>query len=78
VDVDPPAEPGTCRRCGGEVRQRADDQEETVRARLEVYANQTAPLVAHYRAKGILEEVRGDGSVDDIFRELLGRLTTGS
>ena len=45
---EPPAEPGVCDRCGGELTQRADDQEDTVRRRLEVYGQQTEPVLAHY------------------------------
>ncbi|PTV97567.1 adenylate kinase [Rhodobacter aestuarii] len=53
-----PVEPGTCDKCGGTVfKRRADDNAETARARLEAYHAQTAPLIAHYRALGVLETV---------------------
>jgi adenylate kinase len=49
---------------------RADDNEETIRRRMKVYADQTAPLVAHYREHGILAEVDGMGSVDEVARRI--------
>ena len=53
-------------------RKRADDTEETIRARLEVYANETQPLCDYYRSRGCLREVEGVGAV----REILGRILT--
>lgn len=62
-----PAVAGTCDKCGGtEFKRRADDNAETARARLEAYHAQTAPLIAHYRALGVLEEVDAMGSIDQI------------
>jgi adenylate kinase len=63
---DPPKQEGVCDHCGGELRQRDDDREETVRARLNVYDAQTAPLVDYYRQRGILREIDGVGKVEDI------------
>jgi adenylate kinase len=62
----PPAVPGRCDRCGGELYQREDDAEEAVKHRLEVYATQTAPLLDYYRSRNVLTEVRGQGPVDDV------------
>jgi len=62
----PPKTPGVCDRCGGELYQREDDKEETVRNRLGVYARQTAPLLDWYRARGLLSSVRGEGAIGDI------------
>ncbi|MEX0892679.1 MAG: adenylate kinase [Gemmatimonadota bacterium] len=57
---EPPAEPGVCDRCGGELTQRADDQEDTVRRRLEVYREQTAQVLAHYaRSDAPVHELDG-------------------
>jgi len=62
----PPARPGVCDRCGGELYQRDDDSETTVRHRLEVYARQTAPLLDYYRGRGVLSSVKGDGDMATI------------
>ncbi len=55
---------------GVELRQRADDAEETVRRRLEVYREQTAPLIEYFRSRGRLTEVAADGTPDEVFRGL--------
>ncbi|WP_339107734.1 adenylate kinase [Thioclava sp. GXIMD4216] len=66
-----PAVAGTCDKCGGtEFKRRADDNAETARTRLEAYHAQTAPLIAHYRALGKLEEVDAMGSIDTVASEL--------
>lgn len=58
---------GVCDKCGGtEFKRRADDNAETARARLEAYHAQTAPLIAHYTALGVLEEVDAMGDIDAI------------
>jgi adenylate kinase len=62
----PPARPGVCDRCGGELYQRADDSEATVRNRLRVYDTQTAPLLDDYRRRGRLSTVRGEGAIETI------------
>ena len=62
----PSARPGVCDRCGGELYQRADDSEATVRNRLRVYATQTEPLLAYYRDKRLLSSVRGEGTIQTI------------
>ena len=62
----PPKKPGVCDRCGGELYQRDDDSEATVRNRLEVYARQTAPLLDYYRDRGLLAAVKGEGTVQAI------------
>jgi adenylate kinase len=66
VDFDPPTAEGLCDRCSGELFQRDDDRPETVRHRLEVYAEQTSPLVAYYAAKGILIGIDATGPVDNV------------
>jgi len=66
VDFDPPAVEGSCDRCGGELFQRDDDREETIRHRLEVYAEQTAPLVAYFAESGVLIGIDATGPVDDV------------
>jgi adenylate kinase len=62
---------GRCDACGGETVQREDDREETVRRRLQVYAEQTAPLADYYEAAGLLRRIPGTGEIDAIFRRLL-------
>jgi adenylate kinase len=66
VDFDPPAKEGICDICGGELFQRDDDQPDTVRHRLEVYDEQTAPLIGYYASRGILVGIDATGPVDDI------------
>jgi adenylate kinase len=66
VDFDPPTREGVCDRCGGDLFQRDDDMPKTVRHRLEVYAEQTAPLIAFYATRGILVGIDATGPVDDI------------
>ena len=68
---DPPKEPGKCDRCGGELFQRADDHEQTIRARLAVYDDQTAPLIAYYRDSELLRPIDGTGSMEQIFKRIV-------
>ncbi|MEK7366416.1 MAG: adenylate kinase [candidate division NC10 bacterium] len=67
METAPPRRAGLCDRCGGALLQREDDREETIRKRLAVYREQTAPLVAYYRGRGLLREVDGRGDIDDVF-----------
>jgi adenylate kinase len=62
----PPKREGVCDRCGGELYQRDDDSEPTVRHRLRVYAQQTAPLLDYYRDRGLLTPIRGEGAIGTI------------
>ena len=64
----------SCRKCDGELIQRADDNEDTVGKRLEVYEKQTAPLIDHYKSKGKLIDVDGDGDIDSVFAAIVERL----
>lgn len=68
----PPKKAGVCDKCGGELYQRPDDTPETQRHRIEVYSDQTAPLIDYYRRKGLLVEVDGRPGIDEIQAELLG------
>lgn len=63
----PPKVAGVCDRCGGTLKQRADDQPETVRTRLEVYEKETSPLVAYYRRNGVLQNIDASGRADDVY-----------
>ncbi|MGH7385374.1 MAG: adenylate kinase family protein, partial [Candidatus Rokuibacteriota bacterium] len=62
----PPKAEGRCDQCGGELYQRDDDQAGTVARRLDVYQTQTAPLLDHYRKRGLLVRVAGEGPVDRV------------
>lgn len=71
VRFDPPSVDGRCDRCGGELFRRADDDERTVRARLKIYEEQSAPLIAYYDELGCLRRIDGVGSVDDVFGRIV-------
>ena len=59
-----------CDKCGGNLRHRADDNEETISNRLRVYEQQTSPLIAYYRTQDKLKIVEGEGDIKDIFAEM--------
>lgn len=59
-----------CSRCGATLIQRADDNEQTVKSRLDVYVEQTAPLIDYYAKAGVLKAVDGDKAVDAVFQEI--------
>jgi adenylate kinase len=66
VEFMPPKEEGKCDACGGELYQRDDDQEETIRQRLDVFEKSTSELVSFYGAKGLLREVDAAGTPDQV------------
>lgn len=66
VLYDPPARQGICDDCGGDLFQRDDDSEETIRHRLEVYAEQTSPLISFYADENILIGIDATGPVEEI------------
>ena len=66
VVSNPPEEKGICDSCQGELYQRDDDKETTIRSRLKVYKEQTAPLIAFYTGKKILYPIKGVGSIEEI------------
>ncbi|WP_144463324.1 adenylate kinase [Siminovitchia fortis] len=66
----PPAETGTCDRCGGELYQRPDDNKETVQNRLEVNMKQTQPLLDFYQEKGYLKNINGQQHIDQVFSDI--------
>ena len=63
-----------CAKCGAELIQRADDNEETVASRLDVYQKQTAPLIEYYAQKGVLLTVDGDGDIEKVFNSICEKL----
>ncbi|MBW1713364.1 MAG: adenylate kinase, partial [Deltaproteobacteria bacterium] len=70
---DPPQKEGVCDKCGGQLFQRDDDNEATVKNRLKVYNDQTQPLIDYYRAKGLLRPIEGQGGIEEVFE----RITSG-
>ncbi|WP_073951477.1 adenylate kinase [Streptomyces kebangsaanensis] len=77
VTYSPPKEQGVCDVCGGELYQRDDDSEETVRKRLEVYHTQTEPIIGYYKAQGLVVTISSLGPVDEITQRALGALKRG-
>ena len=74
IIFDPPSNPGICNKCNGELYQRDDDQEDTITARLDVHERQTAPVLAAYSERGMLHEVDGIGSPDQVFERINDQL----
>ncbi len=68
----PPRVAGKCDRCGGELYQRADDNVETIKKRLQVFFADTAPLIDYYAKAGKLLEIAGEGSVDAVAGRIVG------
>jgi adenylate kinase len=66
VDFEPPTEAGICDACGGELFQRDDDQPDTIRRRLQVYTEQTEPLVDYYATAGLVVSIAASGQVDEV------------
>jgi len=67
----PPKEEGKCDKCGGELYQRDDDKEETVRERFSVYRSQTEPLIEYYSKKGLVKNIDGTKSIDEVTADVL-------
>jgi adenylate kinase len=78
TEFDRPRVEGTCDDCGGALFQRDDDQPDTIRRRLEVYRDQTAPLVGHYRDEGLLRTIDASGPVDEVTRRAIAALEQAS
>ncbi|MGD6968872.1 adenylate kinase [Rossellomorea vietnamensis] len=66
----PPSEEGVCDRCGGDLYQRADDNEETVQKRLDVNIKQTQPLLDFYQDKGYLVNIDGQRDIKEVFSDI--------
>jgi adenylate kinase len=67
----PPKVQGKCDKCGGELAQRPDDQEETVKNRISKYLSETAPLIEFYKKAGVIAELDGEKKIDDVTAQLL-------
>ena len=74
VRFSPTRRDSVCDACGGETYQRDDDREETVRRRLTVYAEQTAPLARFYEGRGLLRRIAGTGEIGEIFGRMVQSL----
>lgn len=62
---------GICDKCGAELTQRKDDNEETAKARFDTYFKETAPLIDYYKNKGVLKSIDAEGSIDEVWERLL-------
>lgn len=71
VIFNPPAQEGVCDKCGGELYQRSDDNEESVGTRLDEYINKTAPLLKFYEDKGLLRQVDGEQEIGAVSEEIV-------
>ncbi len=74
LEFDPPSKGGVCDTCGGELFQRDDDRPETILRRLEVYGEQTEPLVDFYAEMGLLRSISATGAVDDVTQRAIAAL----
>ena len=74
VELNPPKIEGVCNVCQGELYQRADDNEETVSKRIQVYLDETRPLADYYAKVGILSNINGQQSIDEVFGDIVAAL----
>ncbi|MFZ7104431.1 MAG: adenylate kinase [Peptococcaceae bacterium] len=74
VMFNPPEKENVCNKCGGDLYQRNDDKVETVQNRLDVYEEQTAPLINYYQQKRLLKEINGAQSMEDVLADILSVL----
>ena len=77
LEFSPPKHAGKCDKCGGELYQRTDDTEQTVRARLKTYKDQTLPVSQFYKEKGILRAVDGEGSIPQVYERIVTAIKKG-
>ncbi|MGK5545277.1 adenylate kinase [Streptomyces sp. URMC 127] len=76
VIYNPPAAEGVCDACGGELYQREDDSEETVRRRLEVYHSETEPIIDYYKAQGLVVTISALGKVNEVTERAMAALSS--
>jgi adenylate kinase len=76
LEFNPPKVAGKCDKCGGELFQRSDDIERTVRERLRVYKESTLPLTNYYTKKGILKMIEGEGDIGAIYQRIVKAIKT--
>ena len=70
VEFNPPTEEGICDKCGGNLIQRSDDKEETVKNRIEVNKEKTEKLIKYYKDEGILNTIESSGGIDKVFSKV--------
>lgn len=70
LNYHPSAKGDRCEKCGGALYQRADDTEETVKNRLDVYQRQTAPLIEYYTKAGIIKNINGDQDIENVLKDI--------
>jgi len=70
----PTRDEGICDKCGGEIYQRNDDVEATVENRIDIYMNETAPLISYYTSKGKLINIEGEQSITAVFEDIVSAL----
>ncbi len=75
IKFNPPQVPGKCDHCGGELAQRPDDQEETVKNRIGKYLSETAPLLEFYQKAGVLAEMNGEQKIEEVTKQLLAAVS---
>lgn len=72
--LNPPATDNVCDQCGGELYQRSDDTLETAKNRLQVYNDQTQPLIEYYREEGLLLDINGDQEIAKVLQDIVEAL----
>jgi adenylate kinase len=77
LEFSPPKHAGICDKCGGDLYQRSDDTEQTVRTRLKTYKDQTLPVSRFYQEKGILRVVDGEGSIAQVYERIAAAIRKG-
>ncbi|MGF1426371.1 adenylate kinase [Kitasatospora sp. LaBMicrA B282] len=78
VVYNPPAVEGVCDECGGELYQRSDDTEDSVRVRLEEYHSKTEPIIGYYRQQGLVTTISALGKVDEVTQRAVEALRAGT
>ncbi|HPU00566.1 MAG: adenylate kinase [Firmicutes bacterium] len=78
IKFNPPRVRNVCDQCGGELYQREDDSLTTVQERLQVYREQTAPLIDYYRKQGVLEVIDGNREMEEVYADILAAIEKGS
>jgi len=77
IIFDPPIDKDVCNKCKGELYQRDDDKEDTIKSRLNVYHKQTAPVVEFYQKKNTAKAINGIGKIDEIFKRITDIIDRG-